>query len=174
LSSPLCKRGTQIRFKSHAFVTGVLGTALPRRLTTDLNGFSQRIILPVPGVEPASLVEVRGVEPQFIRTRGVPEKPIPRSYWRVGGPCLSLLLFLVHLVVVRCRSSHLSRSSVRLGGLCLIANWWAMPQCVRVGYASLRTNGIGVRMGSEWDLGLEWGLEWGQTGVTMGLEWDWG
>ena len=29
-------------------------------------------------------------------------------------------------------------------------------------------------MGSEWDLGLEWGLEWGQTGVTMGLEWDWG
>jgi hypothetical protein len=84
----------------------------PPRLTTDLNGFSQRILLPVPGVEPALWLKFEGLNPSSFEPEGYPRNPIPRSYWRVGGHCWSLLLFLVTHAVVCCRSSPLSRSSV--------------------------------------------------------------
>ena len=40
----------------------------PPRLTTDLNGLSQRILLPVPGVEPAIWLKFEGLNPADPRT----------------------------------------------------------------------------------------------------------
>ena len=68
----------------------------PPRLTTDLSGFSQRILLPVPGVEPALWLKFEGLNPSSCEPEGYPRNPIPRSYRRVGWSLLVSASLLGH------------------------------------------------------------------------------